>query len=208
MFQPVRPLMIVCSPLCASKYAEAKGKKKEEREKLIQEIDDKLWKIRKKEIKEEIKPKKEYEKILEGEINTIVRLIDRGHPCISSGADKYIVNAGHLRSVKAFPELRYNLMNIFAQRVHDNQYIGGNPIEYREGLKKTFGYEIYEEIECLPAKFKYLDLTIPELKEKIKLARKIVRELKKETEGEVKPFTVEQRIEKRRELNKRLNIYE
>jgi hypothetical protein len=39
------------------------------------------------------------------------------------------------------------------------------------------------------------------------LKRKSVRELKKEVEGNDKPFTTDQRIEIRRELNQRLNIY-
>lgn len=199
-FLPSRLLQIVCSPGCAYGLV-IKNKEKEKKSEL------KRWNKEYRQRKDEQKTKPDYEKDLEREVNAIVRLLDKGHPCISSGAEKYIVNAGHLRSVKAFPELRYNLLNIFAQRVHDNQYIGGNPIEYREGLKKTFGYEVYEEIECLPAKYKSLDLSIEELKEKIKTTRKVVRELKKKTEGEAKPFTTSERIELRRYYNNILGIY-
>jgi hypothetical protein len=204
MFLPARPLQVVCDYKCAQVYAEAKGKKKEEREKLIQEIDDKLWKIRKKELREETKKKSEYEKELQDEINTIVRLIDFGHPCISSGRTKYKPHAGHYFAVGGSPTVRFNLLNIFNQSDGDNVFKGGKPREYAEGLRKVFGQEVFEEIEGLKRKYPVLKLSIPELKEKIKLARKIVRELKKQVEGEEKPFNTEERISMRRKLNQLL----
>ena len=41
-----------------------------------------------------------------------------------------------------------------------------------------------------------------------KEARKICRELEKKVEGEIKPFTTEERIKIRKELNKLIGIYD
>lgn len=194
-FEPRVPLQFICSPKCSIEYVKAKSEEKEKKD----------WTKRKKEVKESLKTKSKYEKDLEKEVNQIVRLIDRGHPCISSGRDKYVVNAGHFYAVGSNPSLRYNLLNIFNQSVGDNMYRGGSPIEYRDGLHKTFGIEVAMEIEELKAKYPEIKLSIPELKEIIKVARECVRYLKKEESD--KPYTTQERIELRRFYNSVLGIY-
>jgi hypothetical protein len=84
---------------------------------------------------------------------------------------------------------------------------GGNGVIYKERVKEVFGLEISEEIESLKRIYKELHMSIPEAKEAIKTARKIKRELIKETSDLEKPFTTEQRIERRRYYNQVLNIY-
>jgi hypothetical protein len=194
-FEPRVPLQFICSPKCSIEYVRLKSEEKEKKD----------WIKRKKEVKESLKTKSEYEKDLEKEINHIVRLIDRGHPCISSGRTKYVVNAGHMYSVGSTPSLRYNLLNIFAQSVGDNMYKGGAPREYSEGLRRTFGDEVAEEVEGLKLRHKELHLSIPELKEIIKVARECVRDLKKVES--IKPYTTQERIELRRFYNTVLGIY-
>jgi hypothetical protein len=194
-FQPNMPLQSVCSPRCAISLAKEKAEKREVKE----------WKERKNEGLEKLKTKSDYEKDLEKEVNHIVRLIDYGHECISSGRSNYVVNAGHYWSVGSHPAVRFNLLNIFSQSVGDNKYKGGQPREYKEGLRKTFGFEVAEEIEGLKLKYKELHLSIPELKETIKVARQCVRDLMK-VESE-KPYTTEERIELRRFYNSVLGIY-
>jgi hypothetical protein len=188
-------LQVVCGLECAISNAK---KKQEEKEK-------KDWAKRKKEGKESLKTKSEYEADLEKEVNHIVRLIDRGHNCISSGRSDYTVNAGHFFAVGSNPSLRFNLLNIYAQSVGDNMYKGGAPREYMEGLCKTFGAETANEITELKAKHREIKLSIPELKETIKVARECVRDLKK-VDSE-KPYTAEERIELRRFYNSVLGIY-
>jgi hypothetical protein len=195
IFSPRVPLQTSCSVTCAIELAKEKAKKKEGKD----------WKERKIEGLEKLKTKSDFEKDLEREVNHIVRLIDKGHECISTGRSKYIVNAGHYFSVGSNPSIRYNLLNIFSQSVDDNMYRGGNPRQYKIGLEETFGFEVAEEIEGLKLKYKELHLSIPELKETIKVARKCVRDLKKAESD--KPYTTEERIELRRFYNSVLNIY-
>lgn len=199
-FVPKTSFIKWCCPEHGYELAKRKleNKKKEE---------FKEWRKHKKKEDEKLKTKSDYEKDLEREVNHIVRLIDKGYPCISSGRINYICNAGHYYSVGAHPELRFNLLNIFAQCVDDNLYRGGAPREYLEGLRKAFGEEIATEIESLKANSMGNKITIPEIKEARKISRRIVRELIKETEDLEKPFTIEERIEKRREINLKLNIY-
>ncbi len=123
--------------------------------------EEKDWRIRKKEGIEKLKNKSDFEKDLEKEINHIVRLIDKGQECISSGVKNYQVNAGHLYSVGSFPALRFNLLNIYNQSVQDNMHKAGNGVIYKERIKEVFGQDVSEEIEGLKAKYKLLDLSIP-----------------------------------------------
>jgi predicted DNA-binding protein YlxM (UPF0122 family) len=195
VFSPKMPLQVVCSLKCSIELAKEKAEKKEAKE----------WKERKKVLKDKTKKKPEYEHDLEVEVNHIVRLIDKGHECISSGRPKYTPNAGHYFSVGSSPSIRFNLLNIFNQSVHDNMYEGGAPREYLEGIRKTFGEEIANEITELKAKYPEIKLSIPEIRETIKVARQCVRDLMK-VESD-KPYTTEERIELRRQYNNILGIY-
>lgn len=192
-----RPLQAVCSIVCSVTYNRNLEEKKKEKE----------WNKRKSEIKEDLKTLSDYKKDLETEINHIVRLIDKGHECISSGLINYQVNAGHLYSVGSYPALRFNLLNIYAQSVHDNLHKGGNGVRYKERIKEVFGNEVSEEIEELKIKYPELKLTIPELKEKIKIAKEMVKSFKKIVENYDIPFSNENRIIIRRKLNNELGIY-
>lgn len=196
-FQPNKPLKYICSIPCAIAHTK----------KLKQVKELKEWKKYKRGKEEEMKTLSDYYKDLEKEINQIVRYIDKGHECISSGKKRYQVNAGHLYSVGAFPALRFNLLNIYNQSVDDNLYRGGNGVIYKERIKEVFGVEVAEEIESLKGKHKILDLTIPEVKATIKIARRINRRLKKQTEDQDRPFTTEERISVRRELNEEIGLY-
>jgi hypothetical protein len=196
-FLPVRPLQSVCSLNCSIELGKKKAEEKEKRD----------WNKRKKELKEAIKTPSEYKEDLQKEINHIVRLIDKGHECISSGAKVYQVNAGHLYAVGSHPELRFNLLNIYNQRVHDNKWKSGNGIVYKERIKEVFGLEVFEEIESLKLRYKHLDLSVPELKSAIKEARKAVRWLEKHTKDNERPFEVDNRIHVRRYYNEQIGIY-
>lgn len=196
-FVPKYPIQPVCDYLCAIEYNRAKQEKKQ--------LED--TKKKDKETKESLKKPAEFKKDLETEINHIVRLIDKGHECISSGVQKYIVNAGHMYSVGAFPSLRFNLLNIYAQSVQDNKNKHGNGVIYKERIKEVFGNEVSEEIENLKILYPELKLSIPELKEKITISRAIVKSLKKIVEDEEIPFTTEMRIKLRRKLNEQLGMY-
>lgn len=159
---------------------------------------------RHKELKELVRGDNCFE-YLQKEINKIVRLIDRGHPCISSGLayGKYYPNAGHYYSVGSDPTLRYNLMNIFNQSANDNDNAGGKGSNYGKGLIDTFGLKIFEEINSLPSVYKRIDLT----KQDVHQARKEVKEILKELQMQDIIFSTDYRIEVRKTLNQRIGIY-
>lgn len=203
-FTPVRPLQVVCSGKCAYDYVKKETEKKEKKKAKEERIAHWKWK---REGLDKIKKPGKRRAELQDEVNHIARLIDKGHPCISSGIEKYVPNGGHLFSVGSFPALRYNLLNIFAQSVHDNKERGGNEIMYMDNLKKVFGLEVFEEIESLKERYKVLKLSVPDLIEKLKIARRIKRELLSQTEDNERPFDLEERIELRKHYNNLLNIY-
>lgn len=138
-----------------------------------------------KEMKENVKTKSDYEKELQKKINTIVRLIDNGVVCISS--QKPIKdgqqNSGHFYSRGAYPALRYNLNNIFSQSIHDNMYLSGNIIGFQEGLSQLYGENYKDYVLNLKSVYKELKLHIYEIKDKIKIAREIVKELKEQNQS-------------------------
>lgn len=171
-------------------------KNMEERAKEIEKA--KLDKMR-----QNIETKSEVEKKLQKEINTIVRLIDHGHPCISSGRPLgRNFDAGHFYSVGSNPSLRFHLFNIWAQSVHDNQWKSGNPLGYVGGLKSTFGPDLLDRVMALK-KLPILDLSKDEIKAATSRARGVVKWLKLQN----RHFTKSERISLRERFHIELGIY-
>lgn len=193
LFVPTQPLQMVCSAKCAYEY-----QKKQRKDKIKTD-----WRNKKKALKKTLQTKSEVEKILQKEINTIVRLLDKGHECISSGRSLgKSYDAGHLYTTKANPTIRFHLMNIFAQSVHDNQHLSGNELQYFIRLKEVFGEDVQEEILKLK-QIPPLHLTKEDVRDVIPIARGIIKWLKLQN----RKFTLEERISLRREFNKKLGIY-
>jgi len=69
VFEPQRIGQKVCSMVCAINLSKQSEEKKEQKE----------WKTKKKVLIEESKKLSDYQKELQKEINTIIRLLDRGH---------------------------------------------------------------------------------------------------------------------------------
>ena len=171
----------------------------------LREKKDKLnWQKEKKKRTDELKTHSDWSKELQIEVNTIVRLIDKGAPCISSlrnGNEQ--MQAGHRFSCGAFPQLRFNLFNIHGQTASENMYNSGNPDGYDHGLSCIYGDKYLKEVHGLKKKYPILKLSIPELIHAKARAKKIVKGLKELNAT----FTPEQRIELRRKYNKILQIY-
>ncbi len=141
-------------------------------------------------------------------INKIVRLIDYGHPDISSGKPygQYTVHAGHFISKGGNETLRFNLLNIWAQADFDNTYGGGNVTDYRANLIKTFGQELMDEIDGLKAKYPRIGFNKIDLMCSLTVARRIVLRLEKERElGRI--YTTEERVSLRKKFNEEIAIY-
>jgi hypothetical protein len=194
LFNQYNSLVKVCSTECAIKVAKVKVKK---------EV-SKQWQKEKKEIKEKLMTKSDFEKLLQKEINTIIRLIDKNFKCISSGKplnDKF--DAGHFYSVGSNATLRFNLLNIYAQSVYANQYLSGDQINFINGIEENYGSGLKDYVLRLKSEYPILKLTTDELKEKITIARSIVKHLKLEN----KTYNSIQRIDLRRQFNKMIGIY-
>ena len=192
LFTPTRPLEYVCGFKCAMDRTYDLNLKKKEKA-----INDKV-----KDMKESLKGLAEFKKDLEREINTIVRLIDKGCNCISCNARGN--SAGHFHSVAANGSIRYNLHNLHLQEYSCNGEKGGNVIKYGQGLIEIYGKEYKEYVEYdLVRLYPNLKITIAELKEAIGKARNVVKILKTED----KEYSPEERLQRRTFFNKIIGIY-
>jgi len=109
-----------------------------------------------------------FEKLLQTEINAIVRLIDFDKGCISCdhGWNEQWHrqrHAGHRISIGRNPTLRYNLFNIWVQCSICNNYLSGNERMFDKGISNHYGLEILELIKELPSKTGCLSLSKEEL---------------------------------------------
>jgi hypothetical protein len=146
-----------------------------------------------------------WKKILQAQVNLIVRLIDKGCNCISSGRPyKDTDECGHMSSRGSNPALQFNLFNMYSQSVADNNHLSGNLLEYREMLEKLNLYDLYLEQK---RKYPTLKITKEEIKEAIQNAKSVILELKMLNQEELLPRTTEKRVELRLKYQKRLNIY-
>lgn len=195
-FEPIKPLQQVCSPACAIELSNQVKTKSEKNERL---------KV-KKELKEKVKSTADYRKDLQVIINKIIRTIDEGHNCISSGRPyKSNDQAGHYYSVGAYPHLRFNLHNIYSQSVADNLYKSGNPIGFTQGLIRDFGEDWIKIVTKLPEEYRKLKLDKNDLKEAIFQAKEYLKVLQ-ESKGDSK-FLPSQRIYLRYIGNLSIGIY-
>lgn len=81
------------------------------------------------------------------EFNKFIRNRD-GNWCISCNKPSTgQIHAGHYRSTKAAPQLRFNEDNVQSQCAHCNMYNSGNIGEYRIHLIKKIGIERVEALE-------------------------------------------------------------
>lgn len=175
----------------------ASNKKKFEKEKK-----DK-WNKEKLDIKKQLESKTYLENKLQKEINLIVRLIDKGHKCISSGRElgkNY--DAGHLYTVGSNPTIRFHLFNIFAQSVHDNQHKSGNELQFFLRLKEVFSKDFQDFVLSLK-QIPSIHLSKDDLRDKTMVARSLVKWLKLQD----KTYTTEERISLRTDFNNSLAIY-
>lgn len=82
--------------------------------------------------------------------NAYIRHRDKGRTCISCGADDSPINphqAGHFKTVGAYPELRFNEDNCHAQCKRCNVELSGNIQAYRQFLIDKIGVDRVEELE-------------------------------------------------------------
>lgn len=137
---------------------------------------------------------------LQKEVNTIVRLMDADKGCVSCNHGHNTpftrqAHAGHYHSVGSSNSIRYHLDNIHKQCSICNNYRSGALREYKQGLIKRYGEDYAEIVEGLKVKYPYIKLSRQEYGKALKIARKIIREIK-----QGRDYT-------RNEVNQLLEIY-
>ncbi len=182
-FMPFKTTQTACSVKCAVKLSKSDTKQK---------------KAAKKELKDSLVTTSQLKKLLQTEINKLVRAIDFGSSCISCGKYGGKVDAGHFFSVGAWDNLRFNLMNIWGQCINCNQYNGGNIHLYRIRME-SFG--LLDYLHDLNVIYPSLNLSKTELLEAIRASKSILKTI------ELTPRNQDQRIELRKTINQQLNIY-
>ena len=194
-----RPSFNTTQPYCSWECALIVGRAELKKEK------EKKDKAELKEMKDKLPTHGDWLKALQKCINHIARLIDTNFPCISSNRTTGKWNGGHYYTVKAHPNIRFHLFNIYKQSFSDNHFKSANITEYTYNLHRIFGNEfVNNEIFTLDVKYPVLKLSIPEIKEKIAICRKIISRQKK---GEFIAKTTQERVDIRKELNELIGIY-
>lgn len=187
-FTPERPLQYLCSPKCAYERARQQRMQKERKENIA--------------AKNEIKTSTEWKADLQQVINKIVRLIDKGRPCIATGNYQGKMNAGHYISVKANPTIRFHLDNIHIQSEHSNSWKGGDTLRYQKGIIDIYGFAYLEYMNSLQSTPE-IHITIDEIKVAIKKARAIARDLEKLG----LEYSTNNRVLMRKKFNQQIGIY-
>lgn len=135
-------------------------------------------------------------------INLIARLIDAGQSCIATGSYEGQLQGGHYASRGSNPTIRYHLANIHIQSAHSNSWKGGDNIRYQQGIVRVYGQEYLDYMNSLQG-HPTINLTIEDIREKISISRKIIKELKDLD----LVYSVQERINLREKYNKILGIY-
>lgn len=160
-----------CSHDCAAKHGLAKARESKAKEK-------RKW-VR--EQKERLKSRGDHTREAQQAFNAYIRARDAHLPCVSCGtytAGQY--HAGHYRTTKAAPELRFDEANVHRQCAQCNNFDSGNLVEYRINLVKRIGQVEVDRLEGLTPPKHY---TIDDLKEIKRKYRALARELQKQREA-------------------------
>ena len=191
-FQQRRFNQIVCSPLCSIEYQKLLKSKKEAKE----------WRDKKAVMKEKLMNLSNWKKLLEKQVNTICRLIDKDCKCISCNGKGN--QAGHFHSVQSNESIRFNLHNLHVQEFNCNVERGGNVLAYSSGLINTFGNNYQEYCMFTIVKdYPLIKLDKNDIISAIELAKQSIKELKEAN----KTYSPELRVKLRDYYNHKIGIY-
>lgn len=141
--------------------------------------------------------------VFQPRFNEIIRIIDNGNGCICTNSTLGKLNAGHYFSVGSNKSLSINLHNVHIQSEHSNSYKGGEPLKYRDGIKRVFGENYLNFMDSLK-KCPSLNITKIELIEAYDLLLETRRSL---LANELYLLSPLERIELRNEINEILEFY-
>ena len=170
-YEPHNSLQRACSPACALELVKRDNERKADRA----AKESRKW-VR--EQKERLKSRGDHTREAQQAFNAYIRERDSDLPCISCGtytAGQY--HAGHYRTTKAAPELRFDEANVHKQCAQCNNFDSGNIVEYRINLIKRIGQAEVDRLEGLTPPKHY---TIDDLKAIKAKYRAMKRELDRE----------------------------
>ena len=141
LFQPTRPLQVVCSPACSLAWANTlAGQKAEKRARAVA----------KREARAKLETPAAAARKAQAVFNRWVRLVDARMPCVSCGHPddgSRQRHASHYRPVGSNPALRYHPDNVHAACSICNNHKSGNLTPYRLELIRRIGIERVEWLE-------------------------------------------------------------
>lgn len=137
----------VCSVNCSLEY---NLKYPEKVKNYLQELEEREWKAKKKEIKEKLKTLSELEAEAKKEFQKYIRKRDEGLKCISCDAflTKYNTHASHYYAAGTYSGLIFEETNCHSSCVQCNTHLHGNLINYRLGLIKRYGHCYLDKLEA------------------------------------------------------------
>lgn len=144
---------------------------------------------------------KNWGKQLQITINSIVRTIDKGLPCLARN-QKGQIHAGHVYPRGGNQIIKFNLHNIHRQSAQSNHYQNDDG-KLREGVVNEYGQEYMDFISEL-RRTPSLQYNNKEYRSLTYKARKILKELKEQD----RIYSKSERIEMRNRINVELGIYD
>ncbi len=136
-------------------------------------------------------------------INQLVRIIDKGQPCIASKVTKGKFAGGHYHAVGHDRTISLNLHNIHIQAFHSNGPQGGQHVKYRHGLIEVYGSQYAEYVDMKLCQCPVMLWTKEDLVNMRPILQKMVNHYKKKD----LVYSTKERIELRNKLNTELGIY-
>jgi hypothetical protein len=123
-----------------------------------------------KEQKEKLKTLSELEADAKRVFQKYIRLRDKDKPCISCGIQQTdLWDGGHYKKAEIYSGVIFDENNVHKQCRKCNRFLGGNELNYRDGLIQRFNVDFVENIELKAnetRKYKYTKEELKEIKEK------------------------------------------
>jgi len=134
--------------------------------------------------------KKTSKELLQIEVNKLSRRIDSyfGYNCIDCHRvleyhKPNAVHGAHRSNVGGHENIRFNLHNIHAATLFCNKHSTEHKTGYDVGLVERYGKEYFDMVHNLDLEYKVLRLNEVEIKEALKIVRKLNREFNQHTKG-------------------------
>ena len=127
-------------------------------------------------IREKLKTLGKFESEAKTEFQKYIRKRDAELPCISCGTEQTdLWDGGHFKKAELYSGVIFDEMNCHKQCRKCNRFLGGNELNFREGLIVRYGESYVIEIEQRAAKlrvYKYTKDQLKEIREKYRLLNK------------------------------------